>query len=64
MPTQKQIDKAIEDCIWRKDVGGVSVCGGMLGPCIRIIEKCQCPTLTELYQEEKKDKGRSDRSAE
>lgn len=51
--TQEDIDKAIKECYWRKDVGGVSVCGGMLAPCSRIIEKGQCDTLINLYRSRK-----------
>ena len=49
--TQEDIDKAIKECYWRKDVGGVSVCGGMLAPCQRTIEKGQCDTLINLYRD-------------
>lgn len=52
--TQKDIDRAIKECYWRKDVGGVNVCSGMLAPCSRIIENGQCDTLINLY------KGRED----
>lgn len=48
---QKDIDRAIKECYWRKDVGGVSVCGGMLAPCSRIIEKGQCDMLIGLYRD-------------
>lgn len=48
--TQEDIDKTIKECYWRKDVGGVSVCGGMLAPCSRTIEKGQCDTLINLYR--------------
>ena len=48
---QEDIDTAIKECFWRKDVGGVSICSGMLAPCSRVIEKCQCDTLINLYRE-------------
>lgn len=48
---QEDIDRAIKDCYWRKDAGGVSVCGGMLAPCSRTIEKGQCDTLISLYRD-------------
>lgn len=47
---QEDIDKAIKECYWRKDIGGVSVCSGMLAPCSRTIEKGQCDTLISLYR--------------
>lgn len=48
--TQEAIDRAIKECYWRKDIGGVSVCSGMLAPCSRIIENGQCDTLISLYR--------------
>lgn len=53
--TQEQIDKAIERCVWRKNVEGISVCGGVLAPCQRIIEKGQCDTLIKLFRGEIND---------
>ena len=47
---QEDIYRAIKECYWRKDIGGVSVCSGMLAPCSRIIEKGQCDTLISLYR--------------
>lgn len=47
---QEDIDRAIKNCYWRKDVGGVSVCGGMLAPCKRVIERGKCDTLIQLYK--------------
>ena len=46
---QEDIDNAIKECYWRKDVGGVSVCGGMLTPCVRIIESGKCDTLIDFF---------------
>ena len=53
--TQEQIDKAIKECYWRKEVSGVDICGGMLAPCKRIIEKGQCDTLIKLFRGENND---------
>jgi len=52
---QEDIDKAIKECYWRKDVCGASVCSGMLAPCSRIIEKGQCDTLISLYRSKEGD---------
>lgn len=49
--TQEQIDEAIKNCYWRKDLGGVDVCRGELTPCTRVIEKGNCDTLKELFAE-------------
>lgn len=51
--TKEMIDKAIKECYWRKVVDGVGVCGGMLAPCSRTIEKGQCETLINLYRNRK-----------
>lgn len=47
--TQKQIDDAINNCEWKKDCHGITVCGGELGACGRIIESGKCPILKELF---------------
>ena len=47
--TQKQIDDAINNCEWKKDCHGITVCGGELGACERIIESGKCPILKELF---------------
>ena len=49
--TQEQIDEAIKNCFWRKDMGGVDVCRGDLTPCMRVIEKGNCDTLKKLFAE-------------
>lgn len=48
--TQKQIDGAIKNCYWRKDIGGVPVCTGDLIPCHRCIELGKCDTLRKLFE--------------
>lgn len=53
--TQEQIDKAIKECFWKKEVGGVNICRGVLAPCQVIIEKGQCDTLIKLFRGEIND---------
>ena len=48
-PTDKEIHDAIDNCEWRDDVCGISVCKGQLGACQRIIQSGQCSTLQELF---------------
>ena len=47
--TQEQIDNAIKDCIWRREICGVSVCAGDILPCTRCIEIGKCDTLRKLF---------------
>lgn len=47
--TQKQIDDAIKNCYWRKEIGGVDVCAGDVIPCRRCIELGKCDTLKQLF---------------
>lgn len=47
--TQKQIDIAIKNCVWRRDVTGIPVCTGSVLPCQAVIEKGQCDTLIRLF---------------
>ena len=42
-------NQAIKMCKWRKDIGGVSVCGGELAPCDIIIDDGKCDTLKKFY---------------
>lgn len=47
--TQKMIDKAIRDCIWRKEIHGADICIGMATPCLRVIDRGECDTLIKLF---------------
>ena len=51
--TYKDIQEAIDNCIWRKNVGGEWVCGGDIVPCEKHIYDGKCPTLIELYAKER-----------
>ena len=51
-PTQKEIDTAIKECRWRKDLAGANVCTGRVLPCAVVIEKGKCDTLRELFNVE------------
>ena len=55
--SQEDIEEATKECYWRKVVGGVSVCCGMLAPCTRTIEKGQCDTLINLYRSMEDDES-------
>lgn len=50
--TDKDIQEAIDNCFWRKDVCGAYVCSGDLVPCGKHIYDGKCPTLIELYAKE------------
>lgn len=56
--TQEEINKAIKECCWLTDNMSSSaikgICRGYCTPCIAVIDKCQCDTLKELFQKEKK----------
>lgn len=49
--TEEELQKAVDNCFWKTDMGGVDVCKGMLAPCLRIIEKGQCDTIKKLVSE-------------
>lgn len=55
--TDKDIYEAIDNCIWRRDIGGVWVCGGDIVPCEKHIYDGKCPTLIELYAKERGTDG-------
>lgn len=50
-PTQEDINKAIHDCFWRKDICGVDICAGNCCPCALEIERGRCDTLRRLFAE-------------
>ena len=49
--TQKQIDDAIRDCHWKRDVAGVPVCGGEVAPCSVVIDNGKCDALIQLFSQ-------------
>ena len=53
MITDKDVQEAIETCLWRKDIGGVWICSGDLVPCKKHIYDGKCPTLIEFFSKEK-----------
>ena len=55
MITQEQINKAIQNCIWRQEVGEVYICRGDVCPCEKHIAEGRCITLIELFNTEGKE---------
>lgn len=53
-PSQEDIDKAIRDCFWRKDMYGVDICAGNCAPCQVEIERGRCDALRKLFAEVQK----------
>lgn len=53
--TDKDIQEAIDNCIWRRDILGAWVCGADIVPCEKHIYDGKCPTLIELYAKERGD---------
>lgn len=53
MLTDKDIQDAIENCEWRKDVSGVWVCAGDIVPCLKHIDDGKCDTLMRLFAKER-----------
>lgn len=47
------INKAIQDCEWRKEQMEISMCSGLAAPCQKMIENGKCPTLKQLFKEKK-----------
>lgn len=56
---EEKAKKAVQDCYWRKDIHGVSVCAADLCPCIKVIEDGKCSTLLELFKKEQDSKFKS-----
>lgn len=45
---QDDIEKAISECYWRKEVASVSICAGNCIPCVKAIDSGKCDALREL----------------
>lgn len=53
MLTDKDIQEAVENCEWRKDIHGTWVCGGNIVPCLKHIDDGRCDTLIKLFAKER-----------
>ena len=53
MLTDKDIQEAVENCEWRKDIQGTWVCGGNIVPCLKHIDDGRCDTLIKLFAKER-----------
>ena len=49
--TQADIEKAISECYWRKEVADVSICAGNCIPCVKAIDSGKCDALRKLVNE-------------
>ena len=52
MLTDKDIQSAIENCKWRKDLHGTWICAGDIVPCLKHIDDGRCDTLIRLFAKE------------
>lgn len=52
MVTQEMINEAVDNCMWRQNVGGVIVCSGDIVPCYKHINDGRCDTLKKLFTED------------
>lgn len=50
---QEEMKNAIENCVWRVDVGGAYVCKGALKPCMVALNNGECDTLIELAKKKR-----------
>ena len=46
---EEPYERLIEECHWRKDVGGVYVCVGECRPCSNVINSGDCDVLKEYF---------------
>lgn len=53
--TQADIENAISECYWRKEVAKVSVCAVNCIPCEIVINSGKCDALRELVNEAAED---------
>ena len=62
--TDKDIQEAIDNCIWRRDVSGIWICAGDVVPCEKHIHDGRCHTLIELFAKEGDTKNDSTEDSE
>lgn len=53
--TEEQIDNAINNCIWRQEVGDNYICRGNVTTCSHAIDKGKCDALKKLFRGEVKE---------
>lgn len=51
--TDKDIQEAINNCFWRKNLEGIYVCSGDMVPCEKHIDDGKCDTLIKLFAQER-----------
>lgn len=53
MMTEKEINDAINNCVWRNDsIPDVPICSGEVLPCSKTIDNGKCPILISLFKEQ------------
>lgn len=63
---EKEVNKRINECSWRKMVSDIPICRGMCAPCGMVIDSGKCDTIIEYFNElaDKKTKACLDILAE
>jgi hypothetical protein len=56
--TQADIEKAISECYWRKEVAKVSFCAANCIPCEIVINSGKCEALRELVNKAAEQEGK------
>ena len=51
MLTDKDIQDAIKNCEWRKELHDIWICTGDIVPCLKHIDDGGCDTLKKLFAE-------------
>lgn len=55
--TQADVNKAIKECYWRKEVASVSICAANCIPCVKVIDSGKCEALRKLVNKAAKQEG-------
>lgn len=56
--TQADIENAISECYWRKEVASVNFCAGNCIPCVKSIYSGKCDALRELVNKAAEQEGK------
>jgi len=46
----EKVEESIKNCEWRRDLGGIDVCGGNIGVCEVIIQNGRCEAMKKLIR--------------
>lgn len=50
-----RLKELLEECEWKQEMDGTTICSGMLGVCSHIIDSKQCPVCIHFFKQLKEE---------